>query len=127
MLSGDGDRLPGAQRYPDCQDPWASHALTLYEGVIGDRLDRAHGHARRVASRAKGLSRVAVRAAGQLATSPTAPVEYGLRLALFQRRQNAKPGARGAKPELVVGDHLIALADAANAQAHDIFVFADRR
>ena len=34
---------------------------------------------------------MALRAAAQLTTKPTAPVEYGLRLALFQRWQDAKP------------------------------------
>src|SRR5690242_6937175 len=52
MLPGDRHRLPGTQRYPNCQDRWASPALALHEGVSGDRLNRAHGHARGLEHRA---------------------------------------------------------------------------
>src|SRR5262245_49980576 len=126
MLPGYGYRLSGAQRYPACQDRWASPALTLHEGIIGDRLDRAHRHARRVglAGEWRGSSTPAGAGAARSTVKPTVPAEYGLRFAPFQRWQHAEPDARGAKPELVVGDQLIALPDATNPQGDHSFILA---
>jgi hypothetical protein len=54
----------------------------------------------------------------RLASKPTSGIEDGLCFSFLYRRQRAEPRLGGARPVLVNRDHLIALADGADAEAY---------